>query len=119
VLKVKVKGHVIRALSLILGMSYSVIDGLVLFHPIYKNMTVINATRFVCMMLVISDKNSNAQQSDPKTHISFLFTRCRHSSDAATLQVLALLYGCPSSGGSTVAAAVYKNCDNLKLIIIN
>ena len=30
VLKVKVKGHVIRALSWILGMSYSVIDGLVL-----------------------------------------------------------------------------------------
>jgi len=30
-LKVKVKGHVIRALSWILGMSYSVIDGLVLF----------------------------------------------------------------------------------------
>jgi len=27
--KVKVKGHVIRALSCILGMSYSVIDGLV------------------------------------------------------------------------------------------
>jgi len=31
VLKVKVKGHVIHALSWILGMSYSVIDGLVLF----------------------------------------------------------------------------------------
>jgi len=30
VLKVKVKGHVIRSLSWILGMSYSVIDGLVL-----------------------------------------------------------------------------------------
>jgi len=29
--KVKVKGHVIRALSWILGMSYSVIDGLVIF----------------------------------------------------------------------------------------
>jgi len=29
VLKVKVKGHVIRELSWILGMSYSVIDGLV------------------------------------------------------------------------------------------
>jgi len=29
VLKVKVKGHVIRALSWILGMNYSVIDGLV------------------------------------------------------------------------------------------
>ena len=28
--KVKVKGHVLRALSWILGMSYSVIDGLVL-----------------------------------------------------------------------------------------
>ena len=28
--KVKVKGHVIRALSWILGISYSVIDGLVL-----------------------------------------------------------------------------------------
>ena len=28
--KVKVKGHVIRALSWILGMSYSVIDGLVM-----------------------------------------------------------------------------------------
>ena len=28
--KVKVKGHAIRALSWILGMSYSVIDGLVL-----------------------------------------------------------------------------------------
>jgi len=33
--KVKVKGHVIRALSWILGMSYSVIDGLVLFS--YNN----------------------------------------------------------------------------------
>jgi len=30
--KVKVKGHVIRALSWILGMSYSVIDGLVFIH---------------------------------------------------------------------------------------
>ena len=30
VLKVKVKGHVIRALSWILGMSYSVIGGLVI-----------------------------------------------------------------------------------------
>ena len=29
--KVKVKGHVIRALSWIIGMSYSVIDGLVQF----------------------------------------------------------------------------------------
>ena len=29
--KVKVKGHVIRALSWILGMSYSVIDGLVMY----------------------------------------------------------------------------------------
>ena len=29
--KVKVKGHVIRALSWILGMSYSVTDGLVLY----------------------------------------------------------------------------------------
>ena len=28
--KVKVKGHVIRALSWILGMSYSVIDGMVI-----------------------------------------------------------------------------------------
>jgi len=32
VLKVKVKGHVIRALFWILGMSYSVIDNLVLGH---------------------------------------------------------------------------------------
>jgi len=33
--KVKVKGHVIRALSWILGMSYSVIDGLVsVFYPL-------------------------------------------------------------------------------------
>jgi len=31
--KVKVKGHVIRALSWILGMSYSVIDGLVWLPP--------------------------------------------------------------------------------------
>jgi len=30
--KVKVKGYVIRALSWILGMSYSVIDGLVCFY---------------------------------------------------------------------------------------
>jgi len=30
--KVKVKGHVIRALFWILGMSYSVIDGLVSFY---------------------------------------------------------------------------------------
>jgi len=30
--KVKIKGHVIRELSWILGMSYSVIDGLVLFQ---------------------------------------------------------------------------------------
>jgi len=34
--KVKVKGHVIRALSWILGMSYSVIDGLVLFPMILR-----------------------------------------------------------------------------------
>ena len=34
--KVNVKGHVIRAFSCILGMSYSVIDGLVLyFYHIY------------------------------------------------------------------------------------
>ena len=30
--KVKIKGHVIRVLSWILGMSYSVIDGLVLVY---------------------------------------------------------------------------------------
>ena len=35
--KVKVKGHVIRALSWILGMSYSVIDGLV---ELYSNVGV-------------------------------------------------------------------------------
>ena len=35
VLKVKVKGDVIRALSWILGMSYSVIDGLVLLRLLY------------------------------------------------------------------------------------
>jgi len=35
VLKVKVKGHVMRALSWILGMSYSVIDGLVAFSRRY------------------------------------------------------------------------------------
>ena len=36
-LKVKVKGHVIRALFLILGMSYSVIDGLVsFFNNLFK-----------------------------------------------------------------------------------
>jgi len=35
--KVKVKGHVIRALFLILGMSYSVIDGLVsFFNNLFK-----------------------------------------------------------------------------------
>ena len=34
--KVKVKGHVIRALSWILGMSYSVIDGLVLIFTFIK-----------------------------------------------------------------------------------
>ena len=34
VLKVKVKGHVIRALSWILGMSYSVIDGSVQFSSV-------------------------------------------------------------------------------------
>ena len=34
--KVKVKGHVIRALSWILAMSYSVIDGLVLIMLIIK-----------------------------------------------------------------------------------
>ena len=32
--KVKVKGHVIRALSWILGMSYFVIDGLVICLPL-------------------------------------------------------------------------------------
>jgi len=32
--KVKVKGHVIRALLWILGMSYSVIDGLVVLLPV-------------------------------------------------------------------------------------
>jgi len=37
--KVKVKGHVIRALSWILGMSYSVIDGLVEFiRPFHHRM---------------------------------------------------------------------------------
>jgi len=38
VLKVKVKGHVIRAFSCILGMSYSVIDGLVYVFFICKSM---------------------------------------------------------------------------------
>jgi len=33
--KVKVKSHVIRALSWILGMSYSVIDGLVYFSNVF------------------------------------------------------------------------------------
>jgi len=36
VLKVKVKGHVIRALFWIVGMSYSVIDGLVLTYFTYS-----------------------------------------------------------------------------------
>ena len=36
--KVKVKGHVIRALAWILGMSYSVIDGLVSSTLLYKAM---------------------------------------------------------------------------------
>jgi len=35
--KVKVKGHVIRALSWILGMSYSVTDGLVFIHSLLTN----------------------------------------------------------------------------------
>jgi len=35
VLKVKVKGHVIRALSWILGMSYSIIDGLVMSFELH------------------------------------------------------------------------------------
>ena len=39
VLKVKVKGHVIRALSWILGMSYSVIDGLVMVICLLSNNT--------------------------------------------------------------------------------
>jgi len=34
VLKVKIKGHVIRTLSWILGMSYSIIDGLVKTHNV-------------------------------------------------------------------------------------
>jgi len=38
VLKVKVKGHVIRALSWIIGMSYSVIDGLVELHNIFHSL---------------------------------------------------------------------------------
>ena len=45
--KVKVKGHVIRALSWILGMSYSVIDGLV--HFIY----------FRCRIKVFNSNNSS------------------------------------------------------------
>jgi len=36
--KVKVKGHVIRALSWILGMSYSVIDGLVYISAKYERL---------------------------------------------------------------------------------
>jgi len=40
-LKVKVKGHVIRALSRILGMSYSVINGLVWhFPPTVRNFSI-------------------------------------------------------------------------------
>ena len=38
--KVKVKGHVIRALSWILGMSYSVNDGLVILTNLF--MTAVN-----------------------------------------------------------------------------
>ena len=36
--KVKVKGHVIRALSWILGVTYSVIDGLVCYVSSYKSL---------------------------------------------------------------------------------
>jgi len=40
--KVKVKGHVIRELSWILGMSYSVIDGLVVVsHRTFKVISVV------------------------------------------------------------------------------
>ena len=41
VLKVKVKGHVIRALSWILGMSYSVIDGQVSIEIIIVTVIVV------------------------------------------------------------------------------
>jgi len=40
--KVKVKGHVIRALSWILGMSCSVIDGLVLISAVHELRTKCN-----------------------------------------------------------------------------
>jgi len=46
--KVKVKGHVIRALSWILGMSYSVIDGLV-----SRNGLIMSARRANMSNLVI------------------------------------------------------------------
>jgi len=42
--KVKVKGHVIRTLSWILGMSYSVIDGLVVFITCSRSL-------FVCLLV--------------------------------------------------------------------
>ena len=38
--KVKVKGHVIRTLSWILGMSYSVIDGLVIYYCFTRRQTI-------------------------------------------------------------------------------
>jgi len=48
--KVKVKGHVIRALSWIRGMSYSVIDGLVEFFLQTKTATMSTVQRRGCSM---------------------------------------------------------------------
>ena len=47
VLKVKVKGHVILELSWILGMSYSIIDGLVDYDPMMDGGGVVATIRFV------------------------------------------------------------------------
>ena len=50
--KVKVKGHVIRALFWILGMSYSVIDGLVIFLDLEGSRIATNVLFLHVLVLV-------------------------------------------------------------------
>jgi len=61
--KVKIKGHVIRALSWILGMSYSVIDGLVIVSGcILRKKTI--------MVMMTSITTTNSQFYSPRSALT-------------------------------------------------
>jgi len=70
--KVKVKGHVIRALSWILGMSYSVIDGLVRLSNVdFCTFFVLHLPTVGLLVVIVVN---NAEQSTHNVGLRYYFS---------------------------------------------